>query len=204
LASKQPLHEEHLQRLDRELQRIQPVPDQLRREQQTFIEAQKVAEVERVRQMAQWEQEFALQHDLIDKQAARQRDFAAQYEVAGRAVKSLEEFQAQVSRDQKQAAELQRLAEERQRKELAEWQGENEQRWKKETLRWDYVLQEQAKGNQKLSDRFPPTEKSVAFLQREVEALWRLHEALGSGQLQQAQKLLDAVGAAQDARPKAE
>jgi len=44
----------------------------------------------------------------------------------------------------------------------------------------------------------------VALLQREVEALWRLHEALGSGQLQQAQKLLDAVGAAQDARPKAE
>jgi len=105
---------------------------------------------------------------------------------------------------QKQVSELQRLAEERQRKELGEWQGENEQRWKKETLRWDYTIQEQAKVNQKLAERFPPTEKTVALLQREIEALWRLNEALGGAQLQEAQKLLVAIGAAQDARPKAE
>jgi hypothetical protein len=203
-ANRVPLLDERMQRLEKELQRIQPIPEQLRQDQQVFLEAQKLADVERTRQMGQWAQDFAAQRELIEKQNLRIREFDARYEAAGRAIKALEEFQAQIVHGQKQVSELQRLAEERQRKELGEWQGENEQRWKKETLRWDYVLQEQAKVNQKFTDRFPPTEKAVALLQREVEALWRLHEALGGGQLQQAQKLLDAIGAAQDARPKAE
>lgn len=204
LANRFPLIEERVQRLDKEYLRIQPIPDQLRQDQQTFIEAQKLAEAERQRQMAQWEQEFVAQREQIEKQAARLRDFEARYEAAGRALKALEEFQAQIINGQKQISELQRLAEERQRKELADWQGENEQRWKKETLRWEYATQEQLKINQKLSERFPPLEKQLALLQREVEALWRAHENLGSMQLQNAQKLLDAVAAAIAARPKPE
>jgi hypothetical protein len=204
LASKAAMVEERIQRLEMELQRIQPIPDQMRQEQQTFIEAQKLADTERARQMAAWAEEFARQGDLIEKQVARQREFETRYEAAGRALKGLEEFQGQLTRDQKQVAELQRLAEERQRKELAEWQTENEQRWKKESLRWDYTIQEQQKVNHRLAERFVPTEKSNALLQREVEALWRLHEALAGRGLSDAQKRLDTVGGALQGRPKPE
>lgn len=203
-AAKAPVFEERIDRLERDLQKIQPIPEQLRTEQQTFLETQRVADVERARQMAVWEAEFLQQRELIEKQVVRMREFTAQYEAAGRAIKTLEEFQAAMIRDQRQVGELQRLAEERQRKELAEWQAENEQRWKKETLRWDYYLQEQQKVNQKLTDRFPPIEKDLALLQREVEALWKLHEQLGGRQLQEAQHLLDLIGKALEARPKAD
>jgi hypothetical protein len=165
---------------------------------------QRVTDVERTRQMAVWEAEFLQQRELIEKQVVRLREFTAQYEAAGRAIKTLEEFQASMIRDQRQVSELQRLAEERQRKELAEWQGENEQRWKKETLRWDYTIQEQQKVNQKLADRFPPLEKIVVLLQREIAALWKLHEQVGARQLQEAQHLLDLIGKALEERPKAE
>jgi hypothetical protein len=195
--------EERVQRLELELQRLQPIPDQMRQDQQAFLEAQKLADTERARQMAEWTAAFAQQRDLIEKQTVRQRDFETRYDAAGRAMKGLEEFQGQLTRDQKQVAELQRLAEERQRKELAEWQTENEQRWKKESLRWDYTIQEQQKVNQKLTDRFVPSEKSIAKLQREIESLWRLHEALAGRGLSDAQKALDAVGAALQARTKA-
>ena len=203
-ASKQILVEERIQRAERDLQRVQPLLDQVRRDQQIFIEAVKVTEADRTRQMAQWEEEFAQQREIFEKQAALMREFAARYEAAGRAIKALEEFQSQMIREQKQVSELQRLAEERQRKELTEWQAENEQRWKKEMLRWEYTTQEQHKINQKLQDRFRPIEQSVALLQREVEALWRVHELLGQKQLNQAQQLLDAIGAAVEGRPKAE
>jgi len=204
LAGRLPVHDEYIQRLDRELQRILPLPEQVRVEQHTFIEAQKIAEVERVRQMAQWSEEFAQQQEQIEKQAVRMRDFAAQYEAAGRAIKALEEFQAQISREQKQVAELQRLAEERQRKELAEWQGENEQRWKKELLRWDYGTQEQQKINQRLTERFTPLERDGAHAKRELEAIWRLQELLGERTMGEAQRLLDTIGAAVESRPKPE
>ena len=204
LASKASMVEERTQRLEMELQRLQPIPDQMRQEQQAFFEAQKLADTERSRQMAEWAGVLAHQRDLIEKHVARQREFETRYEAAGRALKGLEEFQGQLSRDQKQVSELQRLAEERQRKELAEWQTENEQRWKKESLRWDYTIQEQQKVNQKLTDRFVPAEKSTAKLQREVEALWRLHEVLAGRSLSDAQKTLDSVGAALQGRSKAE
>lgn len=203
-ASRLPPIEERLQRLERELQRIQPIPDQLRDDQTIFIEAQKLVDAERTRQMAAWEQEFAKQGSLIEKQSVRLHEFEARYEAAGRAIKVLEEFREQIVSGQKQVSELQRLAEERQRKELTEWQAENEQRWKKETLRWDYVIQEQQKVNQKVLDRFPPIEKLLSLLQRETETLWRLQESLGSVQLQNAQRVLDAVGGGVSGRPKPE
>jgi hypothetical protein len=204
LASKPPVLEERIGRLERDLQKIQPIPDQLRNDQQAFLEAQRIADVERSRQMSVWEADFAQQREAIEKQVVRMREFGAQYEAAGRAMKALEEFQAQIVREQKQVSELQRLAEERQRKELTEWQGENEQRWKKETLRWDYSLQEQQKTNPKLLDRFPPLEKDMALLKREADALWKVHEHLGTRQLQETQHLLDLIGKALEERPKAE
>lgn len=204
LASRLPALEERLQRLEKELTRIQPLSDQLRQDQQSFIEAQKLAEAERQRQMSQWQEEIIQYRSTGEKQAVKLREFEARYEAAGRALKALEEFQAQIVQGQKQTTELQRLAEERQRKELAEWQAENEQRWKKETLRWDYALGEQHKINQKLTERFVPVEKQLALLQREIEALWRLQENLGNQQLTNTQKLLDVIGGAVDARPKPE
>jgi hypothetical protein len=204
LASKGSMVEERLQRLEMEQQRLQSMPEQVRRDQQAFFEAQKLADTERARLLAEWSEEFAHQRELMEKQGARQRDFESRYEAAGRALKALEEFQGTLARDQKQVAELQRLAEERQRKELAGWQADNEQHWKKELLRWDYTIQEQQKTNQKMADRFVPLEKSAALLQREVEALWRLNEALAGRSLTDAQKTLDAVGAALQGRSKAE
>lgn len=204
LTSRLPALEERLQRLDKELTRIQPIPEQLRQEQQTFIEATKLGDVERQRQLAQWDEEFVQQRAAIEKQVVKLREFEARYEAAGRALKAIEEFQAKIVQGQRQTAELQRLAEERQRKELAEWQAENEQRWKKETLRWDYALGEQNKINQKVTERFPPLEKQLAHLHREIEALWRLQEAAGNMQLAGVQKLLDVIGGAVDARPKPE
>jgi hypothetical protein len=204
LGSRFPLLEERLQRLDKELTRIQPISDQLRQDQQIFLEAQRISDAERTRQLSQWQQEFAGQREVIEKQNQRLRDFDQRYEAAGRALKALEEFQSAVVKDQKQLSELQRLAEERQRKELAEWQGENEQRWKKETLRWEYQAQEQQKTNHKILDRFGPLERSAALLARDLEALWRLHELLGERQIDGAQRLLDTIGAALDGRPKAD
>ncbi|MGQ9490989.1 MAG: hypothetical protein ACUVR4_13125 [Anaerolineae bacterium] len=204
LASRLSALEERLQRLEKELTRIQAIVEQSRHDQQSFMEAQKLAEADRQHKMAQWEEEMTQYRTAVEKQAVKLREFEARYEAAGRALRALEEFQMQIVQGQKQTAELQRLAEERQRRELAEWQAENEQRWKKETLRWDYAFGEQHNFNQKLTERLLPLEKLVGLLQREIEALWRLQENLGNQQLNNMQKLLDVIGGAADARPKLE
>jgi hypothetical protein len=204
MPGKMAVLEERIQRIEHDIQKVLPLPEELRQQQEAFFEAQKLADAERARQMATWDQAFAEQRKLIETQVVRMREFAAGYEAAQRALTTLDEFQAQAVRDQKQVAELQRLAEERQRKELAEWQADNEQRWRKELLRWDYQVQEQQKINQKLQDRFPPTERAVAWLERELEAVWQLEETLGSQQMQETQHRLEAIGKSVGARPRRE
>jgi hypothetical protein len=196
--------EERMQHQERDLQRIQPVTDQIRREQHTFVEAQRLSDSERSRQMEQWAEAFVEQRKIVESHVVRLREFTAQHEAAQRAIKALDEFKELVIRDQKQVAELQRLAEERQRKELAEWQAENEQRWKKELLRWDYYLGEQQKVNQKLAERFPPIEKNTAHLGKELDALWRMQQAVGTQQLAEAQRMLDILNKGFQDRPKRE
>jgi hypothetical protein len=204
LPTKISVMEERLQRIEREVQRIQPLPDILKKEQHDFLEQVKLVDAERSRQMTVWEEAFGDQKKTIEQQVVRLREFTAQHEASQRAVAALEEFKTSVLRDQKQVSELQRMAEERQRKELATWLTENEQRWKKELLRWEYNLGEQFKVNQKTADRFLPLEASTVRLAREVEALWRVQEAKGTLQLQAAQDVLDAVGKAVGERSKAE
>jgi chromosome segregation ATPase len=92
LASKPPVLEERIGRLEKELQRIQPIPDQLRNDQQAFLESQRVADVDRSRQVAAWESEFIQQREIIEKQVVRLRAHRA-YDAAGRH-QDLEEFQA--------------------------------------------------------------------------------------------------------------
>lgn len=202
IPSKVGVLEERLQRVEKDVQKMVPVPDALRQEQQVFIETQKLADAERTRQMSTWGETFDEHRRMIEAQVVRLREYTAQHEASQRSVKALDEFQANMVRDQKQVAELQRLAEERQRKEFNQWQAENEQRWKKETLRWDFQVQEQQKINQKLTDRFPAIEKTVTWLEHELESIWQLEQTLGAQQLQETQHLLEAVGKAVGARPK--
>jgi hypothetical protein len=196
--------EERVQRTERDLLRIQPVNDQLRKDQQVFIEAQKLSDADRTRQLNDWRGAFEEQCKIIEGQAQRLRDFAIQHDVTQRALKSLDEFKLQMARDQKQVSELQRLAEERQRKDFATFESENEQRWKKEVMRWDYERQEQVKINQRNLERFAPIEKAAALLQQDVEALWRLEERLSSQLLAEAQRVLDITGKAVEERPRPE
>ncbi len=102
LAAKSPALEERISRLERELQKIQPIPDQLRAEQHAFLESQRVADVERTRQMAVWEAEFLQQRELIEKQtgASARRSRPNTKRPAARS-RALEEFQAAMIRDQK-------------------------------------------------------------------------------------------------------
>ena len=204
LASRFALVEEKLPKVEREIQRLQPVPDVLRNEQSAFMESQRVVDANRDRQMAVWSEVFAEQKQVLEKQNERLREFQSGFEASGRALAGLEEFRQLITREQKQVSELQRLAEERQRKELAEFVGENEQRWKKETLQWEYNLQEQQKVNRKLAERFLPLEIVTVWLQQDLETLWRLQEALVERQQDGAQRILEEVSAAVGSRRKLE
>jgi hypothetical protein len=195
-TSKLQVLQSDLQRLDRAVSAFQPIPGKLRQEVAEFIEAQKLLDVDRDRQLSRWQDEFEEQREVIARQQTRLQEFDSQIEESRRLVANLRDFEESIRREQHQVAELQRLAEERQRKELDDFVAEDEKRWKKQLLAWDHQWSEQAKVNKSLAALVPPVRKDVDSLKILVRQLWRLQEAYGAHRLQEAQRWLTALEAA--------
>ncbi len=202
-GSKLPMVQEKLQKVERAVASIQPIPQDIKREQQQFIDQMRLADVERQREMTRWQDEFSAQRTTIEQQREAMLAFAEQLEVSKRAVASIEGFQDGIRREMNQVSEIQRLAEERQRKEMENWQAENEKRWKRQVLQWEHEVQEQDKINRQLASRFPPLEERQRTHEGQIQRLWRLHETEGLARLAEAQRWLGQLEEAVKERAKA-
>ncbi len=202
ISGKLPSLEATIQRVERSVAAVQPVPDQMRNQVASFIEAQKLLDVERGRQLANWQQEFEQQRELIAEQQKRVQGFDTHINDSQRILQSLQGFEESIRREQHQVAELQRLAEERQRKELDAFLGEDEKRWKKQTLEWDHRWAEQDKVNRDLAVGFPPLRKDIEALRGSIRQLWRLQETYAAHRLQEAQRWLGSLETALGDLPK--
>ncbi len=189
-ANKLPPVQERLQKVERVITSIQPIPQDLKREQQQFIEQMKLADVERAREITTWHDEIEAQRAVIDRQKESLQAFVQQIDVSKRAVSAIEGFQTAIQRDMHQLTELQRLSEERQQKEIETWEAENEKRWKRQILQWEHDTQEQQKVNKVLATRFPPLEERQRVHESQIQKLWNLHELEGLQRIADAQRWL--------------
>lgn len=189
-ASKTPMMQEKLQKLERTVVSIQPIPQDIKREQQQFIEQMRVVDVDRQREMVKWQEEFVAQREIIARQREAMLAFAEQLEVSKHAVASIAGFHETIRRDMNQVAELERLTEDRQRREMETWQAENEKRWKRQVLLWEHEVQEQDKINRQLAARFPLLEERQRTHDGQIQRLWRLSETYGLSRLAEAQRWL--------------
>ena len=202
VSGKLPSLEASIQRVERGVAAVQPVPDQMRNEVANFMEAQKLMDVERGRQLANWQQEFEQQRELIAEQQKRLQGFDSHINDSKRILQSLQGFEESIRREQHQVSELQRLAEERQRKELDEFLAEDEKRWKKQTLEWDHRWAGQDKVNRDLASAFPPVRKDIETVRGLIRQLWRLQETYSAHRLQEAQRWLGSLETALGDLPK--
>ncbi len=189
-ANKLPPVQERLQKVERVITSIQPIPQDLKREQQQFIEQMRLADAERTREIASWHDEIDVQRQTIDRHKESLQAFVEQLDVSKRAVASIAGFQDTIQRDMHQLTELQRLSEERQLKEIETWQAENEKRWKRQILQWEHDTQEQQKVNKALATRFPPLEERQRLHEGQIQKLWNMHEVQGLQRIADAQRWL--------------
>lgn len=202
VSGKLPVLEASIQRVERAVSSVQPIPGQLREEVAAFVEGQKLKDVERERQLVTWREEFEQQRELIAKQQQRLQEFDSHINNSGRILQGLQGFEDSIRREQHQVAELQRLAEERQRKVIDDFMAEDEKRWKKQTLEWDHRWSEQDKVNRDLAVHFPPIRKEIDNLKNLIRQLWRLQETYGAHRLQEAQRWLASIETALGDLPK--
>ena len=113
---------------------------ELRNEIRHFREHTDYQIAERERQMKKWTDLAQAQESRIDDYKSLMEKYAEHYQLNKRALASLQDFQERLQREQHQAEELQRLAEQRQWATIEKWQIDYEQRWKKESTEWQPKL----------------------------------------------------------------
>ncbi len=189
-----------LQLLEYKLQKVEglvaPLPEtieNLKRTQAQFIESLKLADADRQRQMAEWQDTLETQFALIEEQRKRFNEMMALKDEIRRVLSELNKFREGMQREQEQVAALQRLAEARMKKDMESFQADNEKRWKKQLLDWQYRWDQQAQMNAAINNQFPIIRNKLDLFEELLQMMWALLDEQSRSNLQASQKWLSKI-----------
>ncbi|MEM7345365.1 MAG: hypothetical protein AAF485_14085 [Chloroflexota bacterium] len=131
---------------------------------------------QRERQMKTWIELSEGQERRMDEYSGLIEKYAEHYQLNKRALASLQEFQERLQREQHQAQELYRLAEDRQRVSLERWQGDYEQKWQRQALELAPHQEELNKQLNTLQEQFDKLTQSNQALQQQVDLVLQIME----------------------------
>ena len=110
-----------------------------------LLENQRRTEVQRAQVMAEWGRRLEGFNHQLEVWSEQLRYFTDQFEKNRRVLREVQEVSQQVSQQQDQMRQLQRITEEQLRREMREWRSESDRRWAQETNRRERALEEQQK-----------------------------------------------------------
>jgi hypothetical protein len=192
-AGRLPLLEEGIRRVGVEVEKMRPVPAELREAQQTFMERVRVELVDRLQVLNRWQETIDDQKSMVNQSLEQIQSFARQVDSARRAAQAMQEFQETLKREMAQVQELQRLSEERVRREMDEFREDAEKKRRREDLRQEHLWKEQDKRNRDVLEYFPPLIHDIKVHEEMLRQLWKLQEGYGARYLNAAQNWLDGL-----------
>jgi hypothetical protein len=187
-STKLQLLEELVRRSEHRVGELDLQVTESKQEQKDFIEAVKLAEQQRERQMNEWAELMDEQHQKMEEYGAQMQQAAEQYKRSEQALAALEKLEERLKRDQAEVAELQRLAEKRQKHQLDEWQAEDEKRWKKHTIIWEQHWHNQDRWNEEQATRLGSLEESTEANLAQITALWQTWQEYARRQISEMQE----------------
>ena len=102
--------------------------------------------------------------------------YAEHYQLNKRALASLQDFQERLQREQHQAQELQRLAEERVWGSIEKWQNEYEQRWKKQGIEWQPKIADLQKSIEQIQQQITQFNKFTQTIEQQLTNIFQIIE----------------------------
>jgi hypothetical protein len=180
--------EDLIRRNERNIQQLQTLDAELRRQQGLVTEALQKSDFERTRQMAAWQKEFDAQRLLLEALAPRITALQGQQDSGRHLVADMKKFEERLQLQQDQVRETQRLAEERQKRELGEWQAENEKRWKRLEVITEQQWGKQAVEHEQAVVRLKALEEQLTHTLIQLDWLWRVQRAFAYHRVSEVQK----------------
>jgi len=180
--------------LEDNLQRMPPrIEEVIRRtqEQDKVFEELRLNDFRRAQEIKAFTEE-------VSKAIAPIPDHVAGYqrmqEMAMANQRSLEEIkglQTRIEGRQAEAAEMQRIAEERMKKQVEEWQTDQEKRWKRQTLTWFEQWQEHDRLHESWEVRLEKVEQILPGYARQFKVVWDGLEEISKVSLSAARQVVE-------------
>ena len=191
--SKLQAHEYKLQKTEVVLPNFTDTIENLKHTQAQFIDSLKLADADRQRQMAEWQDTLETQVALLEDQRERFNKMMAVKDEISRQLVELEKFKETIKREQSQVAALQRLAEDRMKRDIEVFKGDNEKLWKKQLLDWQYRWEQQEKHNILVNDTFPKIQHKLEMFEELLQFLWTTIDGESQAHLRAAQQWLTQI-----------
>ncbi|MEA3406591.1 MAG: hypothetical protein U9R48_00745 [Chloroflexota bacterium] len=136
------LLEDALSRLQQQVSDLQNVRQDLTEQQEAWLERQRRTNHANTQRLTEWERELEGYEHQVEVWADQLRHFTDQYEKNRQFLREIQELAQNVSQQQDQLRQLQRIFEDQLRREFREWKSENDRRWVRETEHREKTAQE--------------------------------------------------------------
>ena len=193
LASRVLATESALPPLEQRLAELQGMRSEITKGQEALLETQRLADRQRAQSLTEWGRKIESFAHQIDIWTDQMRFYADQYEKNRSVLREVQELTHQISQQQDQLKQVQRIAEDQIRQEILEFRTETEQRLAQEVERRKVFEQQQAsredKQTQRIGDleelrkqdvaRADVTRRSIGEVERRlVDSIEHLREAM--------------------------
>lgn len=160
------LLEANLPRLEQQMAELQNMRSEVTKKQDEIMESQRRTDRDRAQVMAEWGRRIEAFAHQLETWSEQLRYFTDQHERNRRVLRDVQEIAQQVSQQQDQLRQVQRLGEEQLRREFREWRSEWDRRWAQETERREKAAASQDEIDSALAQRIADIEQ---FRQDSIE-----------------------------------
>jgi chromosome segregation ATPase len=184
--AKADLGADNLKTLDSRINELMTSETERKAAQATFIESQRVAQVDRDRTYKEWKDRFETVKQQADNFDAQVQTLEETLRNAKRAQETYNELNVKLERRINEVTEMQRLAEDRLRQEWVTFKADDQKRWTGYTLAQDESSKDLTRTVQKLEERFGKLDESAQTIQDQ------LHQTADTTE-QQLQELMNVA-----------
>ncbi|MFO7916680.1 MAG: hypothetical protein R6V13_01190 [Anaerolineae bacterium] len=176
--------EDTLPKFEQQIADLQRMRQELTEQQEEWLEKQRRTNRDNAQKLTEWERELEGYEHQIEVWADQLRYFTDQNEKNRRFMREIQELAQNVSQQQDQLRQLQRIFEEQLRQEFREWKSENDKRWTREVEHREKIVEEQAAREAVQEQRLNTLEGRQQEVANDLtslsDRLERLHEELAT------------------------
>jgi hypothetical protein len=178
--SRMMLMETELSRIGQQMAEIHQLREELTKQQAELAETQRRGDRDRAQVLTEWARKLEGFTHQLETWAEQLRYYTDQHDKNRRVLREVQELAHQVSQQQDQLRQIQRIAEDQLRHDLREWHSENERRWAQESERRERALESQVQRDNDQDQKLEDLEQARQAALNTLAALDERVKALGS------------------------